>query len=208
MATPNQILLWKQLYGNISVLQVEDSVCYYRGLSVNEFQALAELEEKLPAASKEEMIIKTALLDPPPEDTLAGFRLTGSPMTIANAILDASVYTEDVLKTKAEEAKAWAQSSIQQSTLFVLALNISQVFPALPLHALMDMTPDLLLRYAAAIEEVTKQPILTSLFVQQAKQQPVNHKMAEGFGVDAETINDTTNALRDQIKDAKKQAGI
>jgi len=172
MATHAPILKWKQLYGSIHILPIEGVAQYYRGLTINEFQALAELEEKLPASSKEELVIYAALLDPQPEDSLAAFELVGSPMSLANAILDASVFPEEELSKRAKAAQEWARASIEQSTLYVLALNISQVFPALPLHALMDMTPEILLRYAATVEEVTKQPILTSLFANTPKQQP------------------------------------
>jgi hypothetical protein len=208
MATHSQILKWKQLYGSISILPVEDVMHYYRGLTINEFQALTELEDKLPDAAKEEMVIHAALLDPLPVDALATFELTGSPMSLANAILEASVFPEEVLQDKAKAAQQWARTSIEESTMYVLALNIAQIFPALPLHALMDMTPDLLLRYAAAVEEVTKQPIITALFTDMPKQQPVNQKMADSFGVDSQTMNDTTNALREQIQEAKNQAGL
>jgi hypothetical protein len=153
LTQPNelQLLDWKSKYGAIHIIELEGIAIYYRSLSPIELQSYHDLSEKMPHLDWNECLYRLAVLYP--EDPQ--FELPGSPVALANAIIDASAPVDpETGNFVMNDVREWANRVSKENGAIALAVIIANNYPSLDLIELLKMPMDYLLQLAALLEIV------------------------------------------------------
>jgi hypothetical protein len=198
-----QLVEWKDRYGAVHILPVEEHTCYYRGLTISEHQTLVELTDKIDNLAWEELVIQKGLLQPAYEDL--NFELAGSISSLATAILDQTLWDEATFKQQATEAREWAKKYTDNSLLYTMAVAVSNMFPGLRLDYLINLPPVKLMRLMAVAEIGTQIPIFDTLLGTGPKNMGIDTGKAQAAGVTPQQLDAANQELLRSIEEHKNK---
>lgn len=194
---PEVLQLWKEQYGSVRYISMEGYDIYYRGLTVSEQLAIAELEEKLNKYELADVTINLAVLTDKPD-----FKDAGSPITLHTLIMKSSILLEEDYQNLINASREWASAN-NNSLNYALAVSVAALYPGLNLLDLLNMTTDKLFRTISMIEIAMQTPILDNLGQGSADGgSPTLHVSPEELqqrGVRMDQVKGTHDALRQQI---------
>jgi len=153
--TEKQLLHWKELYGTIHSMELENQPIYFRSLTPWEIQAFQELEAALPQKDWYHAICRKAVLFPEEFE----FQLAGTEYALGNAILDASLPIDEQGNFMIDEYRQWAQKISKENAAFALAVAIANHYPSIDLMKLLNTPMEQLMRLAALVEIIIGQNI-------------------------------------------------
>ena len=172
MDQPNDGLLLKAktLYGSLGVLEIEEQLFYYRSLTPAEILTLKELEESLPENDWAWAIVNMAVIWP----TDFTLDLAGSIFVLQNAVLEASLPTDDKGNFRIEDYRGWAKDTVENNASYALAVAVANNYPPANIIDLLNMPMENLLRMAALVEKILDQDIFSPNNTKGAKTDPAN----------------------------------
>lgn len=154
--TYEQLLEWKQIYGAISKIEIEDQMFYHRTFTPSEIMAAQELEASMPNGEWMLAMSKKALLHPEEYK----LELVGSIPTLYRSILNSSLPVKENGEFDLSEYLEWVKSTEKSNPAMALCIALSAKSPGLNLLQLLQTPMEWLLRMGALIEYITE----TSLF--------------------------------------------
>ena len=150
-----QLVRFKAKYGTIGLLTIEEVPVYYRTLTPFEITALSELEKSMPEKDWMDTVLKIAVLHP----EILDFKLAGSIFVIHNAIMNTSLPVKDDGFFEVEEYRAWAEEVTKSNAALLLAVRITNLYPAMNLLQLLETPMEKLLKLGALVEKITQQDV-------------------------------------------------
>lgn len=159
-----QIKEWKEQYGTVYYLEINDEVYIWRALSRHEFNVIRD--NQVEDLEKEEDICKTCILYPEIEDYHDGID-AGLPTLLSNHILECSGFIQDDNSIKNLISECDAQMNIFDNQVLCI---IKAAFPNITFEEIESWTTDKIFTYFSRAKWVLK--TLYGVDVNMEKQDP------------------------------------
>lgn len=196
----NLIAKWKSEYGSIYVIEVEDTIIYYRSLTAWEVQSIFDLHEQNKAkVDIEQAVCVFGILDPLP---VPSFDRPGSITMLSEEIWNISVPSEELMNNTISKNRKWVDSNIEKNYSLVVAGVMSRLLPSLDLTRLLDMPTSKLIKLGAIVEKLTGTDFLGGELTQQKSKAT---KLMDGSNISQEAADKTSDMLAQALHEHKRK---
>ena len=190
----DDIIKWKEQYGPIYIVYIENFPIYYRTLSAWEIQSILDLKAKKTQVDIDKTVAQLGILSAIPD-----FKRPGSLTGLSQEIWTKSSLTDESLLEVKDSLRDWAKDAVSSNFNIALSSLLCRVLPSLDLLTLLSLPTTKLLRIAAIVERITDIKILDSGDGSAKKQISIK----EGYGVDPTQAQQVNDALSDALSQLK-----